>query len=506
MMKNFSMNKVLGTIKKKPTIGATGVVAEDSPASVPAPSPNSTPEVIAAFYVKQFCQSGGSHSGDDVTYLPPIVEAAESSPAAAAECARYIRKFLYREYWSRPSHQYNAIMLIRILSDNPGPTFTRNMDKKFVDAAKDLLRSGRDGNVRQMLMETLDSFENAKGYDEGLGLIIEMWKKEKEKAYKAYGGRPHASHQAYQAPGSTAAPNPHSQNYFSRAHSNKTLPNAVELANRLEEARTSAGLLEQVVACTPPSEVLSNDLIREFADRCLSASRSIQGYMTAENPAPDNDTMESLIDTNEQLQQALNHHQRAMLNAKKQLGLGERSNDPSPSPPSVNDHTRPHQTGGPWQPPAVDSASSPQPPRINAPPIPSRKGNGKGKATADMWDTAAAAGPSRSSTGTPRHDEDDPFRDPQPESSASSARRVAGGSGPGSGGGGGGAGGSDDTPRYAYEPFHPGFGSSALQHKDRDGGAPPDPVTPVSDDGMYDENDAYRATPPSKKSEPVYRF
>lgn len=125
--------------------------------------------------------------GDDITFLPAIVDAAESSPAAAAECARIIRKFLNRDYWTKPSYQYNAIMLIRILSDNPGPTFTRNLDKKFTEVTKDLLRNGRDPNVRQMLMETMDTFENTKGYDEGLGVIIEMWKKEKEKAYRAYG-------------------------------------------------------------------------------------------------------------------------------------------------------------------------------------------------------------------------------------------------------------------------------------------------------------------------------
>lgn len=125
--------------------------------------------------------------GNDVTYLPYIVDAAESSPAAAAEAARFIRKFLYRDYWSKPTFQYNAIMLIRILSDNPGQTFTRNLDKKFVAATKELLKSGQDPSVRQILMETLDSFENNKGYDEGLKPIIDMWKKEKAKAYKAYG-------------------------------------------------------------------------------------------------------------------------------------------------------------------------------------------------------------------------------------------------------------------------------------------------------------------------------
>lgn len=78
-------------------------------------------------------------------------------------------------------------MLVRILADNPGPTFTRNLDQKFADTAKELLRSVRDASVRQMMMETLDSFENTKAYDEGLTVIIGMWKKEKEKAQKQYG-------------------------------------------------------------------------------------------------------------------------------------------------------------------------------------------------------------------------------------------------------------------------------------------------------------------------------
>lgn len=128
-----------------------------------------------------------SPQGDEVILLPPIVESAESSPAAAAECARVIRRFLKKDSWSRPSYQYNALMLTRILSDNPGQTFTRNFDSKFVDTLKDLLRNGRDLSVRQMLMETLDQFESQKSWDEGLAGVIEMWKKEKEKAYQAYG-------------------------------------------------------------------------------------------------------------------------------------------------------------------------------------------------------------------------------------------------------------------------------------------------------------------------------
>lgn len=134
-----------------------------------------------------YSQAKPFRQGDEVTFLPPIVDAAESSPAAAAEAARLIRKYFNRDFWTKPSYQYNSIMLMRILADNPGPTFTRNIDKKFVDATKELLRGGRDPSVRQILMETLDTFETQKMYDEGLLNIIEMWKKEKEKAYKAYG-------------------------------------------------------------------------------------------------------------------------------------------------------------------------------------------------------------------------------------------------------------------------------------------------------------------------------
>lgn len=127
------------------------------------------------------------------------------------------------------------------------------------------------------------------------------------------------------------------QNYFSRNHHSRKLPQPHELSSRIEEARTSAGLLSQVVQSTPPSELIQNELVREFADRCQSASRSIQAYMIAENPSPDNDTMETLIETNEQLNKAMNQHQRALLNARKAAGLGEPTPPPRPeagfSPP-----------------------------------------------------------------------------------------------------------------------------------------------------------------------------
>lgn len=92
-----------------------------------------------------------------------------------------------KEYSSRPSWQYNAIMLMRILADNPGETFTRNLDTKFVDTTRALLKGTKDSSVRQILMDTLDDFERTKFYDENLTLIITLWQEEKEKAIKQHG-------------------------------------------------------------------------------------------------------------------------------------------------------------------------------------------------------------------------------------------------------------------------------------------------------------------------------
>ena len=114
-------------------------------------------------------------------HLPVIVEAAESSPNAAREAANRIRKFLARENMQRAYVQYNAIMLVRILADNPGQSFTRNLDSKFTNVVKELLRDGRDMSVQQILRETLDSFETSKAGDETLASLREMWRKNKSK-------------------------------------------------------------------------------------------------------------------------------------------------------------------------------------------------------------------------------------------------------------------------------------------------------------------------------------
>lgn len=75
-------------------------------------------------------------------------------------------------------------MLVRILADNPGKSFTRNLNGKFLSTTKELLREGRDISVQQILRETLDMFQLQRGTDETLVPLITMWQNEKAKAAK----------------------------------------------------------------------------------------------------------------------------------------------------------------------------------------------------------------------------------------------------------------------------------------------------------------------------------
>lgn len=108
------------------------------------------------------------------------------------------------------------------------------------------------------------------------------------------------------------------------------LPPPDELAGRIEEAKTTARLLLQTIQSTPQAELLSNELVKEFAERARTANQSIQTYMSCDNPAPDEDTMLTLIETNDQLNIAMSKHQRALLQARKAIGLST----PSPGPGS----------------------------------------------------------------------------------------------------------------------------------------------------------------------------
>jgi hypothetical protein len=72
-------------------------------------------------------------------------------------------------------------MLMRILADNPGHSFTRNFDAKYVATLKDLLRYGRDWHVQHYLRQYLNTLEATKASDQDLQLLLQMWAKEKTK-------------------------------------------------------------------------------------------------------------------------------------------------------------------------------------------------------------------------------------------------------------------------------------------------------------------------------------
>jgi hypothetical protein len=77
-------------------------------------------------------------------------------------------------------------MLIRILTDNPGASFTRNIDTRLVTSLKFILRDGRDMGVQRILRDTLEFMEVNKSGDANLAELLQMWKKEKEKFVKNY--------------------------------------------------------------------------------------------------------------------------------------------------------------------------------------------------------------------------------------------------------------------------------------------------------------------------------
>ncbi|KAF1998447.1 hypothetical protein P154DRAFT_439271, partial [Amniculicola lignicola CBS 123094] len=326
-----------------------------------------TPEANAARGVRLFCESGAANSGEEVLHLPTIVESAVASPSAAAAAASQIRKFLSKENYTRPHVQYNAVMLIRILADNPGQSFTKNLDKQFADTVKHLLRNGLDPSVSQIVRETLDALDREKAYDTNLTTMFTMWRKEKglmATAAKNFGPR------TLNAP---AWSGQQSQNFSgSRStSSNRALPSPVELAGRIEEARTSAKLLLQLVQSTPPHELLGNDLVKEFSERCISAQRSMQGYINCDSPPPDDDTMLTLIETNEQLSLAASKHQRAVLQARRL-----HAPTPTPSPPisTVNSNSNsnypPPTAPAPVPAPAPMPVPVPVPAAYGLPPVP----------------------------------------------------------------------------------------------------------------------------------------
>ncbi|KAJ5294907.1 hypothetical protein N7508_009728 [Penicillium antarcticum] len=386
------MKRFLGSLSRRSseflvsTLPATSLINLGSSDSVD--HRDDSPEAIIAKELTAFCESNSSsrdanQQGNEFVHLPQIVETAESSPNAAKEAAYRIRKYLADPAGTPNNVQYNALMLTRILVDNPGHTFTRNFDAKFVSTIKELLRAGRDWHVQSYLRQYLDTLEQQRSWDEDLKLLLQMWTKEKSKPQRGLIDRfPMASGVAPPVP---PHPNPHRNAYAgaraqdaARPPSN-ALPNAEELAARIEEAKNSAKLLSQFVQSTPAAELEDNDLVKEFVDRCRTGSRLIQGYIHSTNPAPDEDTLLTLIETNDEISVALSQQQRAMLKARKARG--------SSSPGSSNVNS-PEPTSQPL--PFASGAAAPREQPL--PPVP---------VAAELPSTAMTGGRMSSATATP---------------------------------------------------------------------------------------------------------
>ncbi|KAF8425859.1 hypothetical protein EV426DRAFT_641343 [Tirmania nivea] len=238
--------------------------------------------------------------GEEVLYLPTIVDSAECSPTAAAEAAKTIKKYLDMKYHAEPQLHYNAVMLMRILADNPGRTFTRNLDERFAEKVKELFKQGRDPGVRQLLIETLEHFDVNKRDDEGLQYLRVVWHKQKV-IIARYQTQP-----MFHMPGQPGQLQQMvSERTSSRMPAMTSLPPLEELVGRISEAQMSAKLLHQVLGSTPKNEVLDNELIKEFVHRCRSASTSMADFITCDSPPPDPDTLQTLIETNDIMRIAL---------------------------------------------------------------------------------------------------------------------------------------------------------------------------------------------------------
>jgi hypothetical protein len=158
--------------------------------------------------------------------------------------------------------------------------------------------------------------------------------------------------------------------------------------------------------------------------------------MVAEDPGPDNDTMETLIETNEALSKAMNQHQRAVLHARKLLGLG--NGETGNTPPGRIDSGFAAPPGPPPGRTESGFAAPPGPPPILSKPVPVRKAVTKAPQIPPPGDYAP--------TGS---DDENPFSDPSEQPVAKKAPPFL-----------------HDRPseasdqfndRLGIEPYHPGF-------------------------------------------------
>ncbi|KAK7206265.1 hypothetical protein BZA70DRAFT_128939 [Myxozyma melibiosi] len=229
---------------------------------------------------------------DDVTLLPVIVECAQSSPQAAAEAVRSVRKRIDPKHSSNPIVQYNAILVLRILGSSNSTTILDQigLDGKLATAVSNLLAQGNDPSVRAVLIETLEYFQREQRLEENLvplKLVFEQYMRKN-------GGKTTAA---------STAENHHQPRSLSPE----------KVADVIEEAKSSAGLLQQVVQTTAPAEISASPLVLEFYERCVRLSSKIESYLSRDVIPPLEESMTvKLIDANESLSSAIEMHKSAL--------------------------------------------------------------------------------------------------------------------------------------------------------------------------------------------------
>ncbi|KAK9387447.1 hypothetical protein V1515DRAFT_601849 [Lipomyces mesembrius] len=224
---------------------------------------------------------------DDVAQLPVIVECAQATPLAAKGAVKAIRKRLDPKHASSTVSQYNAIMVLRILVDANSPTILNQIgeDEKLAPVVKDVLKRSRDPSVRELLATTLEHFAFEKPSTTELA--------ELNKVYSIYVAGRSGSYK-----NSPSRHEPVSQE---------------KLEDVVEEAKTSASLLRQVVSTTPPVEISGSPLVMEFYERCVQLSSKIQSYLSRDSVPPlDESMIMTLISANDTLGTALEAHKAAL--------------------------------------------------------------------------------------------------------------------------------------------------------------------------------------------------
>lgn len=221
--------------------------------------------------------------------LPIIVECAQSSPQAAAEAVRAVRKRIDPKRSTNRAIQYNAIVVLRILGSSNSPTVLDQMeqDKKLPIVVSDLLRHTKDPSVKQELCDTLQFFYEKRSGEQLLQPLKAIYEQYLSTSKERDRGRPRLPHETRPVPA-------------------ETIPELVQ------EAKSSASLLLQLVQTTAPAQISGSPLVLEFYERCVRLSSKIQSYLARDNVNMSEEVIADLIDSNEHLSAAVDAHSNAL--------------------------------------------------------------------------------------------------------------------------------------------------------------------------------------------------